>query len=48
VKACFVEVIVNDYVDGVYLDTLHVFGLWQAKLKEVEGSIDEEAGDANV
>ncbi len=28
-KVCFVEV-VNGDVDGVYLDTLHVFGLWQA------------------
>ncbi len=46
-KACFVEV-VNGDVDGVYLDTLHVFGLWQARLKEVEGNIDEEVGDANV
>jgi hypothetical protein len=30
------------------LDILHVFGLWQAQLKEVEGNSDEEAGDASV
>ncbi len=48
VKVCFVEVIVSGYVDGVCLDILHAFGLWQAQFKEVDGNIDEEAGDANV
>ncbi len=48
VKVCFVEVIVNGYVDGVCLDILHAFGLWHAQFKEVDGNIDEEACDANV
>jgi len=47
VKACFLE-IVNDNVDGVCLVTLHAFGLWHARLKEVENNIDEEVGDASV
>ncbi len=46
-RAYFVDV-VNGGVDGVYLDTLHAFWLWQAQRKKVEGSIDEEARDAKA
>ncbi len=47
VKAIFAD-IVNSDGDGICLDTSHVFCLWQAQLKEMEDSIDEEVGDANV
>ncbi len=47
VKAYFAEV-VNSGVDGVCLDTLHVFWLWQAQQKKVEGNIDEDARDTKA
>jgi endo-alpha-1,4-polygalactosaminidase (GH114 family) len=47
VRAYFGE-IVNDGVDGVCLEALHAFWLWQARRKKVEGSIDEEARDAKA
>ncbi len=46
-KATFAE-IMNDNGDGICLNIFHVFCLWQARVKEMEGSIDEEVGDANV
>ncbi|CAK9274317.1 unnamed protein product [Sphagnum jensenii] len=47
VRAYFAKV-VNGGVNGVCLDTLHAFWLWQAKRKNVEGNIDEEARGARA
>jgi endo-alpha-1,4-polygalactosaminidase (GH114 family) len=47
VKAHFAKV-VNDGVDGVCLDVLHVFLLCQARRKKVEGNINEEARDTRA
>jgi endo-alpha-1,4-polygalactosaminidase (GH114 family) len=47
VKAYFAKV-VNGGVDGVCLDALQVFWLWEAQRKKAEGNIDEEARDARA
>ncbi len=46
-RAYFAKV-VNGGVNGVCLDTLHAFWLCQAKRKNVEGNIDEEARGARA
>jgi endo-alpha-1,4-polygalactosaminidase (GH114 family) len=46
-KAYFAKV-VNGGVNGVCLDTLHAFWLWQAQREKVEGNIDEEARGARA
>jgi hypothetical protein len=47
VNVCFEEVLNND-VDGVSFDVLHVFWICQAWQKEVEDNINEEMGNVTT